>query len=1388
VRMDDELELKVTIGLAVHNGEATISAAINSLLAQSYRNFRLVISDNASTDSTESICQYYAAHDNRIRYIRQATDVGGPMNFRFVLFEAHTPYFMWAACDDLWAPSFVEKTIAFLEANPDFVCCQSQVLFTENGRERNVATGTYPLIGSWQENVTRFLTNPSDNSRFYGLFRTHALKAVHPTRSFFSLDWAVSCATLRYGKHAELPDILMIRDFSSHDRYERGLAREHRFLLWRLFPFLFATVYCLRHRYVRLSFRNLYILLRLNAYLTFWLQTIPSGRIGERYLETQDFLYAFFGRYANLLRSTVGAIWRPFAKLRGFTSRVINRIVRVVWRATPLSMETRHRIKAKAFRSFRPFVRHLDGFRDWGTAPAQSGASSLVAPPDPLLPRGNWRMPIAIAGKPLGLTIIIVASDAIGPTLALIDSIAEAQGDIALEVIICDLTRLTFRFLRERECLKYIGCDEAKTYAAAANVAIEQSTAPVIGFFDQRTLLTRTALRQLLAGMTDRVALIGPQVVYGDGRLRAAGGIVDRDDGVYGFGRFDEPTRPIYSYTREVDFCPDGWVVRRTVLDDLGGFDEAFETFEMAHVDFALRLRKKGQNCLYWPAAKLVSYTQKWLGTGDFRPSDAWLLGLNRVFQLHANQITSMREQGKPTIRHDRTRLDRVLYVDAETPMPDQNSGSIDAINIFKILGELGFRITFVPESNFMHRDKYTEALQASGVEAIYHPFCTSVRDVLTRGADEFDLVVLTRAYIAEKYSDLVREVAPRAKIIFNTVDLHFLRMIREAKLSGDESALALANEMRDSELASIRTADATIVLSTYESELLRRELPSARIHVLPLLRDIPETLDVPGFQDRADILFMGTFQHPPNRDAVIYFTKEIWPLIRRELPEARFLIVGSAITSDVQALQGDGVEVLGFVENLDPLLRRCRISVIPLRYGAGLKGKLATSMQAGLPAVSTSIGVEGLKLTFQPCVLVADEPQTFAAEIVRLYQDEKLWNKLSNNGFEFAKSEFSLAINAARVCDLLSVIGVGSIRSIQARFERDLLRTKHVYRPSRFWEGLATSNLKFLDESAILNFKRTINNTYFQWLPGDFEDIQMKRLLAFFSEQPDMIPISVVASSGPSRSLPDVHVLFGENPFLQRHYFEFYSLFVGLLWHYVACNDPSKLHQRLQEPALGNPLPVRLGDRVISQDLANSLHEWIRIRALTEQEERPPVPRVLEIGAGYGRLAYLFFQAQRCKYVIVDIAPALFLAQWYLARVLPGLTIFGYRTFTSFREIQAEFNAADICFIGPHQLGLLPDEYFDISVSISSLQEMTIEQIQTYKRLIERKTRTAVYFKQWKTWKNPIDCIVVGRGDFLLQRPWRVVLDQDHPINGQFCELGFIRELRKTSPLKKSR
>jgi glycosyltransferase involved in cell wall biosynthesis len=1000
--------------MPVYNGAATIRAALDSLLAQTFQNFVLVVSDNNSSDNTEEICREYVSRDPRIRYVRQPKSLSPANNFRFVLFEATTPFFMWATAEDLWAPNFVERTLNFLVSNPDYVCCQTRVLFTTKRGESYFAMGTYALTGAWRDNAERFFRNPACNSRFYGLFRTRVLRSVFPTRSFFAYDLAVSAGTIKFGKHAELPEYLMIRDASAFAAYERAARNDHWFLPWQLFPLLLMTIYCLRKGYVPWTFAGFDALFRLNLYITFTFGLSKFGPMGRRYIQTHSLSYAVLGRHSRL-------------RLPWY-----NRL-RKVWRAQDFQIST-------------PTPPSLAASSQISTlTPPSLPAASQISTPAPLsLPaRSKWVSVAPLPGRLPDITIVLVTKS-VESTQAFIDSLAHCQDRLALDLIICDVGKGDFTrllFANRPNCL-YIRCEPHAAYSKAANQSLSSISTDAVGFFEAETLIQGEALQHLLSSLTDQKGIVGPQVLYPDGHLKAAGGIVTYRKAAYGYGHLDpQPDHPRYKFARQVDFCPAGYLIKRDILLELAGFNEEYRTFEFAHIDLAFRGRALGHSCHYCPSAQVFSYCAE--GGEDWQ-NDWDRFARERAPQMVDDYESTARNLSRP---HDRAPVGRALYIDADSPTPDQNAGSAYTINIIRILNEFGSRVTFVPESNFIHRGKYTDTLQAMGVEAIYAPYFHNVRDLLIEKDGNFELVVLCRVEIASRYLDLVRQLVPRARIVFNTVDLHFLREIRQAKLLDRPELLERARRTRDEEIAAIRRADATIVLTDQEADIVRREAPGALIHVIPLVPD-PDELSraapfAAPFSARSGVIFVGTYQHAPNADAVTYFVRSIWPLVRQRVPTAVFRIVGSGVTPEVQALASNGVEVVGFVDDLDAVLAQCRVAVVPLRYGAGMKGKILTSLRAGLPTVSSSLGIEGFALTPGEEILVEDDPYLFADAVIRLYTEEATWTRLSQKELEFVRKNFSFDRSRDLFRRLLSDIEADRLSSsTAAKMDAEILRS----------------------------------------------------------------------------------------------------------------------------------------------------------------------------------------------------------------------------------------------------------------------------------------------------------------------------------------------------------
>ncbi len=226
--------------MPLFNNGRTIRRALDSLLGQTFSDFRIVISDDGSTDDTTDVCALYSTRDERIELVRQPTNLNYG-NFRFVLQRAESPLFMFAAGDDYWHPEFINKMVSALDRDPAAVCAVSRVEFVRNGVSVAEAAGTEPLDADTRSNLARFLAAGDDNTRMYGVFRTPVAQAAFPPDDFFAYDWAFSAGTLLQGRHIRVPEVLMWRDYTAPSRYIDYVQRDTDRVLNRLFPMLPLT-------------------------------------------------------------------------------------------------------------------------------------------------------------------------------------------------------------------------------------------------------------------------------------------------------------------------------------------------------------------------------------------------------------------------------------------------------------------------------------------------------------------------------------------------------------------------------------------------------------------------------------------------------------------------------------------------------------------------------------------------------------------------------------------------------------------------------------------------------------------------------------------------------------------------------------------------------------------------------------------------------------------------------------------------------------------------------------------------------------------------------------------------------------------------------------------
>lgn len=361
------------------------------------------------------------------------------------------------------------------------------------------------------------------------------------------------------------------------------------------------------------------------------------------------------------------------------------------------------------------------------------------------------------------------------------------------------------------------------------------------------------------------------------------------------------------------------------------------------------------------------------------------------------------------------------LILDAWLPTPDRDAASFRLVNLMRILRGLSWRVTLGADDRSLIRPDSLELLDDLGV-AFAGDSQTSVADYLKTQGSEFDLVILSRFHVAAKYIEQVRQHASRARVVFDTTDLAFLRGFRGAKVTGNRSLLVQAMQAKRDELAVARQADCTWVVSPVERAVLQDECPGIDVRILSLIH---ETVgEARSFGERRDVLFVGAFPHHPNVDGMRYFVDDIFPLLEGRLDNARTFVVGVNPPPWLQALASERLAVTGYVPDLVAHLDRCRLTIAPLRYGAGVKGKVILSMSYGVPVVATSVAAEGIPATPGCDILIGDDPRSFADEMERLYHDESLWGRLSEGGLRVVEEHYSFAAARARLLDTLDALG----------------------------------------------------------------------------------------------------------------------------------------------------------------------------------------------------------------------------------------------------------------------------------------------------------------------------------------------------------------------------
>lgn len=611
------------------------------------------------------------------------------------------------------------------------------------------------------------------------------------------------------------------------------------------------------------------------------------------------------------------------------------------------------------------------------------------------------------------VSIVIPCYNNFDLTMKCLRSVLKNTQNVSYEVIIADdnSTDKTSDLLDFVSNIKHIKNKSGRGFVYNCNSGASIAEGRYLYFLNNDTQVQPGYLDKLVQTIESEpeIGIVGSMLIFPDGTVQEAGGEIFENIRGSNVGRGMKNTEDVrINYVRDTDYISGAALMIKTELfRELNGFDPIYAPAYCEDSDLCLRVwYHKKQRVVYQPLSRVVHFEGKSFPSEQkkalIEKNNTTLF--NRFFeQLSANHCCDAHPSF--IFKDHACGKKQMLVVDWKILSPSFDTGSRVTLQYMKLFREMGMNVKFYPMDVYFERAEFLEDIQQSGIEVIFE----NLESYIVGNGKYFDYVFINRPDITQRYINLIRKYT-KAQVIYQGHDLHYLRRYRENLISKPSQAEEIMKKEQKEEFEIISYTDLPCYVSQYEVDIVNKALPYSHCIAIPIFQyDVSKMTKVYKADERKDICFVAGFQHKPNIDGACWFVKKILPIVKKKIPDLKTYIIGSKPTDEVKALASDSVIVTGFVtdEQLEQYYSSVKVAIIPLNFGAGVKGKTVEAVYNKVPVLTTTVGAEGIDNSMG-VLSIEDSTEGFANRLIDLYQNDDELQRISDLSYDFIKSQFT--------------------------------------------------------------------------------------------------------------------------------------------------------------------------------------------------------------------------------------------------------------------------------------------------------------------------------------------------------------------------------------------